>query len=145
MLLLSLVFFLVRAAGGYPTPSATLIPPFSPITALVSFIKRESGSLPNPETGLCDCPDTRNIREILWPCFTTLVVATWVSVHPNVPSRGISALRWAFLRSGAMVASILAPEATIYWACMEWLIARDLTRKMKEQCEYLDVLLFLIY
>lgn len=134
MLLLGLIF-LLNQAYGYPTPAGLAIN--TEVILSNSLIRRGSDSLPVQPSGnsnSCSCPDTRNLREILWPCAATLVFATWVSVHLNVPPRGLSPFRSVAVRIGAMFTSILAPEATLHWACMEWLAARELTRKMVDKC-----------
>lgn len=129
MLLFGLLLVFARSSG-FPTPAA--MQPASP--TILTFIQRGIRDLPNPETGLCDCPKTRSLLKILWTCASTLILATWVSVHLNVPPRGASAFRVAVLRFGAMLTTILAPEATLRWAYAEWHVARALQTEVVEAC-----------
>ena len=130
MILLAFLLFLARSSGfptspvTIPTPSNSSIPP--------SLLRRAPWDHPNPETGLCDCPNTRSVVEILWTCASTLILATWVSVHLNIPPKGASTFRLIVLRFGAMVATILAPEITLQWAIIEWRQAKMIMQAMVE-------------
>jgi len=127
MIILSFLLFLAHSSG-FPTSPATAIP--TPLHHQV--LRRATWDHPNPDTGLCDCPNTRNVVEILWTCASTLILATWVSVHLNIPPKGASGFRLIVLRFGAMLATILAPEVTLQWASIEWRQAKKLTKKMVE-------------
>ena len=135
MILLAFLLFLARSSG-FPTSPETAIPtPTHSSNAPLmhhQILRRAPWDHPNPETGLCDCPDTRSIVEILWTCASTLILATWVSVHLNIPPKGASGFRSVVLRFGAMLTTILAPEATLQWAIIEWRQARQLTKKITE-------------
>jgi len=128
MLILALLVFLTRSAG-FPTS-----PPAS-VSSTPHLLRRAPWDHPNPDTGLCDCPNTRSLAEIVWTCASTLILAAWVSVHLNIPPKGASPFRLAVLRFGAMFATILAPEATLKWALVEWSQARELQKEMKQRCE----------
>ena len=132
MILIAFLIFLARSSG-FPT-SPTAIPTLSDSSIVPSLqvFRRAPWDHPNPETGLCDCPDTRNIVEILWTCASTLILATWVSVHLNIPPKGASTFRLIVLRFGAMLSTILAPEITLQWAIIEWRQARKLKTEMVE-------------
>jgi len=70
----------------------------------------------------------------VWTCASTLILATWVSVHLNVPPKGTSPFRLAVLRFGAMLSAILGPEVTLKWAIQEWMQARWLQKEMVQKC-----------
>ena len=127
MLLLVLLIFLARSTGSPMLPAASI--PSTP-----HLLRRAPWDHPNPKTGLCDCPNTRSVTEIVWTCASTLILAAWVSVHLNVPPKGASPFRLAVLRFGAMFSAILGPEVTLMWAFQEWTQARALQRKMELKC-----------
>ena len=128
MILLALLIVLARSSG-FPTSPAPSVPPTP------HLLRRAPWDHPNPDTGLCDCPNTRSVAEIVWTCASTLIVAAWVSVHLNVPPKGASPFRLAVLRFGAMSAAILGPEMTLKWALEEWSQARKLQKEMIKKCE----------
>jgi len=131
MLLLALLIFLARSSGSpltLPAAKPTSGPSIAPL------LRRSPWDYPNPETGLCDCPNTRSIADIVWTCASTLVLATWVSVHLNVPPKGASPFRLLVLRFGAMLATILGPEVTLKWAIIERRQAKTLQEKMVQKC-----------
>ncbi|KAF9530263.1 hypothetical protein CPB83DRAFT_763563 [Crepidotus variabilis] len=72
----------------------------------------------------CDCPDTRSLFDIVWSCFSTIFLCTWVSVLPNLPPPGESFLRTAFRRLKIMLYTFVAPELTLTWAMNQWFGAR---------------------
>jgi len=135
MLLLALLIFLARSAGSPTSPAA-------PILSTTHLLRRAPWDHPNPDTGLCDCPNTRSLAEIVWTCASTLILATWVTVHLNVPPKGASPFRLAVLRFGAMLSAILGPEVTLMWAITEWTQARTLQKKMEQKGTGFDSLLF---
>ena len=127
MLLLALLVFLARSTGSPTSPAA-------PLPSTPHLLRRAPWNHPNPDTGLCDCPNTRSIAKIVWTCASTLVLAAWVSVHLNVPPKGASPFRLAVLRFGAMLSAILGPEVTLRWALLEWNQARKLQKQMVQKC-----------
>lgn len=139
MLLLAFLLFLAQSSGSpaYPADISTSS------SSLRHLLRRAPWDHPNPETGLCDCPNTRNVAEIVWTCASTLILATWVSVHLNVPPKGASPFRLAVLRFGAMFATILGPEITLWWALTEWRGARTVQKKMVAKCFFFSLSVFL--
>ena len=136
MLFLAFLVFLARTSG-FPTLPAPLSLSRG---STVSVLRRAPWDYPNPETGLCDCPNTRNVAEIVWTCASTLILATWVSVHLNVPPKGASPFRLIVLRFGAMFATILGLEITLTWAAREWSYARTLQKEMVKKCTSASIL-----
>lgn len=69
------------------------------------------------------CRDSDNCRtmcEIVWSCLTTIFLCTWVSFHPELPSRKYTTLRIGFVRFITVCISILAPELVIVKAIDQW-------------------------
>ena len=132
MLLLASLFFFARTLNGHPTPSSFLGNAYSS----TSILRRaaEDSNLPNPETGLCDCPDMRTLRDIIWSCATTLILSAWVSVHFNVQPLRLSPFRRAMIRFGTLSAAILGPELAVFWAYREWSTSRKIDRWFKDKC-----------
>jgi len=130
MILLALLVFLARSTG-FPTSPMVSVPLPS------DLVRRAPWDHPNPNTGLCDCPNTRNVAEIVWTCASTLILAAWVAVHLNVPPKGASPFRLMVLRFGAMFATILGPEVTLRWALIERSQARALQKEMAKKCKHI--------
>jgi len=131
-LLTLLIFFTTNRATGFPNGgSITHAHRYAPSLRIPGDI---SSGL---NVGCSTCPETRTVPQLLWMCASTLILATWVSVHPNVAPRGASMFRAATLRLGAMLMTILAPEMTLVWAFQEWWWAREVFRRVKENCEYM--------
>ncbi|KAF9566526.1 hypothetical protein CPC08DRAFT_100302 [Agrocybe pediades] len=58
------------------------------------------------------CPRTR--LEIIWSCVATILAASWVSVHPNMPAQNDSRLKKVLLRIDLMFWAVITPELMIY-------------------------------
>jgi len=135
MLLLATLFFVAQTLHGHPTPPNTLR---STVQNVHSLLRRETTgidfSLPNPETGLCDCPNMRSLRSIIWSCATTLIISAWVAVHFNVQPHSLSPFRRAMIRFATLSAAILGPEMALYWAYKEWTTSRKIDKWFKDKC-----------
>jgi len=137
-LLTLLIFFTTNRATGFSNDGSLT---HSRGYTLSSHVVRDISAGLNIDCSTC--PETRTVPQLLWTCASTLILATWVSVHPNVPPRGASMLRAATLRVGAMLMTILAPEMTLVWAFQEWWWAREVLRRVKENCAYMRQIPFL--
>ncbi|KAF9566529.1 hypothetical protein CPC08DRAFT_100398 [Agrocybe pediades] len=73
------------------------------------------------------CPRTR--LEIIWSCLATILAASWVAVHPNIPSPNESKLKKTVRRIELMLWAIVTPELIIYWAIRQWYGAREMERE----------------
>ncbi|KAI9512936.1 hypothetical protein F5148DRAFT_972644, partial [Russula earlei] len=65
----------------------------------------------------CDDPDgCQSLWHIIWSCAVTLLLCTWVLVHPNVPSPDETwprvTLRWI----GLMLGALFVLEFMVAWA-----------------------------
>ncbi|KAF9530264.1 hypothetical protein CPB83DRAFT_191402 [Crepidotus variabilis] len=69
----------------------------------------------------CDCPDNRTLYDIVWSCFSTISICTWVSVHPNLPPPGEPFIWTSIWRLKLMLYTFIAPELTLTWAMSQWL------------------------
>ena len=105
-----------------------------------ALLPRQDNAIPQPTpqdvNDICSsCPEMRDLISILWSCFSTLILATWVSVHPNIPPPSASSFRMAVVRFGIMVMTILAPELTLSWAYIQRSEAREIysNPKFREQ------------
>jgi len=142
MLLLVTLFFFARTLHGHPTPSDILQTTVQNAHSVMSRLRRETGgdfNLPNPETGLCECPDMRTLRGIIWSCATTLILSAWVAVHFNVQPHSLSPFRRAMIRFGTLSAAILGPELALYWAYKEWSSSREIDKWFKDKCASFSV------
>ncbi|KAF4616852.1 hypothetical protein D9613_008689 [Agrocybe pediades] len=82
------------------------------------------------DVGMDFCPRTR--LEIVWSCLATILAASWVSVHPNMPGPNESKLKKTIRRIELMFWAIITPELIIYWAMRQWYGARKLERTLRE-------------
>ncbi len=70
--------------------------------------------------------DQWTLLGIVWSCLAMIFACTWLSVHPNVPGRHITAGRLiscAIEHMKIMVTAILAPEAIVAWAAVQFIVA----------------------
>ena len=139
----------VRALGLLRRRYTISSPPLMLLLGFLLLATRSSGyallprqdnlipqSTPQDVSDMCStCPEMRTLISILWSCFSTLVVATWVSVHPNVPPPGSNFFRMAIIRSGLMIATILAPEVTLSWAFVQKAQASEIHLNPKFQVQ----------
>ncbi|KAF9555529.1 hypothetical protein CPC08DRAFT_670882 [Agrocybe pediades] len=76
------------------------------------------------------CPRQR--IQILWTCVSTILAASWVSVHPNIPDAKESKIKKTLRRIELMLWAIVTPELIIFWAMRQWHSARSMERKFAE-------------
>ncbi|KAG8848887.1 hypothetical protein FRC20_002429, partial [Serendipita sp. 405] len=87
--------------------------------------------------------DYRSLPNIIWSCLTTIILCTWISLHPNVPKpvdeTKLNGAQWwtyklrAFLKDQVFlfVLSLVAPEWVLMWALRQRLVAEYLVRTGK--------------
>jgi hypothetical protein len=73
----------------------------------------------------------RTLWNIVWSCLVTILLCTWVSVHPNIPGPDEEWPRITSRRVGIMLAALIAPELVIAWAMRQRLLAHELADKYK--------------
>jgi len=78
---------------------------------------------------------TQRLAFVTAPIHVTLQM-TRVSVYLSLPPKGASPFRLAVLRFGAMFATILGPELTLWWATTERRQARFFQKTMAEKCTH---------
>ncbi|KAF9536493.1 hypothetical protein CPC08DRAFT_717813, partial [Agrocybe pediades] len=76
------------------------------------------------------CPRQR--IQIIWTCVATILAASWVSVHPNIPNPKESAIKKSLRRIELMTWAIISPELMIYWAMSQWYGARLMEKEFTE-------------
>ncbi|KAI9455368.1 hypothetical protein F5148DRAFT_1288265 [Russula earlei] len=80
----------------------------------------------------CDDPrGCRSLWDIIWSCTVTILLCTWVSVHPNISSPDEGWPRVAVRRVGLMLAALFFPEVMIGWALRQRLAAAELAEMHK--------------
>lgn len=86
------------------------------------------GLLPNPSGAQCkDIDNCRTLSTIILTCLTSLIAATWVSVHPNIPAPRVGFVMLALHRLKLMALAIIAPEVVAVWALRQRMVARLLS------------------
>ena len=73
----------------------------------------------------------RSVWSIVWSCLTTIILCTWVAMHPNVPSQGEGIFAQLARRIKLMGVALLCPEFIIMWAIRQWLVARSIAAEQK--------------
>ncbi|KAF9542832.1 hypothetical protein CPC08DRAFT_650076, partial [Agrocybe pediades] len=86
-----------------------------------------SSSFPRDADPTPPCPRQR--IQIIWTCVATILAASWVSVHPNIPDAKESKIKKILRRIELMIWAIVAPELVIYWAMHQWHGARSMEIK----------------
>lgn len=93
-----------------------------PTTSDISFYPRKID--PNRFT-------QRSEWNIIWGCFATLFICSWVAIHPNIPAKSDKFIRKFFRRLMIMAYMFIVPEVVIYWASRQWYAARYIANKHK--------------
>ncbi|KAF4616982.1 hypothetical protein D9613_008297 [Agrocybe pediades] len=89
-----------------------------------------SSSFPRDADPIPPCPRQR--IQIVWTCVATILAASWVSVHPNIPDAKEFKIKKTLRRIELMIWAILTPELIIYWAMRQWRGARYMEREFAE-------------
>jgi len=121
-----------------PRPRTTMIL----ILAILAAARASPHGLPSPPviprdqlqtpTPSCDDPDgCRSLVDIIRSCILTILLCTWVSIHPNIPSPDDRWPRIAWRRAGLMILALIAPEVVIGWALRQRLAAAELAEEHK--------------
>jgi len=80
----------------------------------------------------CDDPNgCRSLGDIIHSCIITILLCTWVSMHPNIPSPDERWPRIAVRRVGLMLLALFVPEAVIAWALRQRQAATELAKEHK--------------
>jgi cytochrome b561 len=80
----------------------------------------------------CDDPHgCRSLGDIIRSCIVTILLCTWVSMHPNIPSPDERWPRLALRRAGLMLLALFVPEAVIGWALRQRQAAAELAKEHK--------------
>ncbi|KAI9449653.1 hypothetical protein F5148DRAFT_1370990 [Russula earlei] len=81
----------------------------------------------------CDDPKgCRSLWDIIRSCAITILLCTWVSVHPNIPSPQERWPRVTVRRIGLMLAALFVPEIMIAWALKQRQFAFALAEEHKD-------------
>jgi hypothetical protein len=59
----------------------------------------------------------------------TILLCTWVSVHPNIPGPDEEWPRITYRRVGIMLATLIVPELVIAWAIRQRVLAHELAEE----------------
>ncbi|KAF4616639.1 hypothetical protein D9613_008300 [Agrocybe pediades] len=86
-----------------------------------------SSNFPRDADPTPPCPRQR--IEIIWTCVATILAASWVSVHPNIPDVKESKIKKTLRRIELMIWAIITPELIIFWAMRQWYGARLMERE----------------
>jgi len=78
-----------------------------------------------------DLNGCRSLGDIIRSCILTILLCTWGSMHPNIPSPDERWPRIAWRRTGLMIVALIAPEAVIGWALRQRLAAAQLAKERK--------------
>ncbi|KAF9555526.1 hypothetical protein CPC08DRAFT_711929 [Agrocybe pediades] len=89
-----------------------------------------SSSFPRDVDPTPPCPRQR--IQIIWTCVATILAASWVSVHPNIPDAKESRIKKTLRQIELMIWAILTPELLIFWAMRQWYAARLMKREFAE-------------
>ncbi|KAJ8080762.1 hypothetical protein PM082_017596 [Marasmius tenuissimus] len=74
--------------------------------------------------------ETRTTASIIWSCLSMIILCTWTSVRPNVPSvprSGHEALVY-WDKAKIFCVALLAPELIVLWSIRQWFAARKMAK-----------------
>jgi hypothetical protein len=80
------------------------------------------------------CPGSdgcRSLWDIIRSCVFTILLCTWASVHPNIPSPDDRWPKIAVRRAGLLLAALIMPEVIVGWALRQRLAAGRLAKEHK--------------
>jgi hypothetical protein len=121
------------------------------VTRFLSIRATAQNGTSNGRVGWVSAGDGRSTSDILWSCFSILLVCTWKCIHFNVPSKNDSEagwlwwgplrlpqkrllLRWIY-KITWMVGIFIAPEIGVTIAMDQYLRAEEGVRYLKEKEE----------
>ena len=87
-------------------------------------------ALNNPPYRWMGEPKQRGTFGIFSLCFSTLIICIWSALHFNIPTRRYTVTRRVFLQVAWTILALLAPEALLYLAINERLVAESLLKKV---------------
>ncbi|KAF9462415.1 hypothetical protein BDZ94DRAFT_1194551 [Collybia nuda] len=96
-----------------------------------SSVNANSTSFNSPNSSCKDIDDCRTLSGMILSCFATLIAATWVSVHPNIPAPHIGYLKLGLHRLKLMLLAIITPEVIVVWALRQRMVAHRLATEHK--------------
>ncbi|CAA7268754.1 unnamed protein product [Cyclocybe aegerita] len=128
MFLLFTLVYIMRSIKAETTSAPTSTP--LPHLDRLIYVRQDSGPAP---VSSCTCPDTRTIWNVIWSCFSTIFICTWLSVHPNVP--GPQESPWAIRgrRLKLMIWAFIGPELFIIWAYRQRFMAKKIAEKYRSR------------
>jgi len=89
---------------------------------------------PQPPGSSCDDPNgCRSLGDIIRSCIVTILLCTWASMHPNIPSPDERWPRIAIRRVGLLLLALFVPEAVIGWAFRQRQAAAELAEEHKKE------------
>ncbi|TFK31146.1 hypothetical protein BDQ12DRAFT_566334, partial [Crucibulum laeve] len=75
----------------------------------------------------------RTIWDIFWSSIVTIFLCTWVAIHPNIPA-ATDPWRLIMLRKARLcIYAVIVPELIIYWAMRQWIVARTISQRYRDQ------------
>ncbi|KAJ2918337.1 hypothetical protein MD484_g2119, partial [Candolleomyces efflorescens] len=68
----------------------------------------------------------RSTPGIIWTCFATTLLCTWVSIHPDIV--GYNSSKWERFKARFrwFLLALFAPELALVWAAFQWKLANDI-------------------
>jgi hypothetical protein len=112
----------------------------------ICFLSARALSVPaaNDESASTSCNDLNHCRSLLgiiWSCFTTVFLCTWVAIHPNIP-KPVDLEDASFLESRKhkisqffrdklplFLCTLFIPEYVLAWAMRQRLMARKISKE----------------
>ncbi|KAK1227840.1 hypothetical protein PQX77_009153 [Marasmius sp. AFHP31] len=80
------------------------------------------------------CRGTRTTMDIIWSCLLMIILCTWTSVRPNVPSVPRSG-HWALVywdKAKIFLVAFIAPKLIVLWSARQFLSARKMAKEYQK-------------
>ncbi|KAF9008049.1 hypothetical protein BDQ17DRAFT_1221615, partial [Cyathus striatus] len=84
----------------------------------------------------CNC-NQRSALDISWSCVSTLILCTWVSIHPNIPAPTDEGWKILWRRLKTIYWAVIAPELVTFWALKQYKGAKALWKQHNQSgCDW---------
>ncbi|KAJ8080744.1 hypothetical protein PM082_017578 [Marasmius tenuissimus] len=99
---------------------------------LAGLAERQLGSdstAPTPSSSI----KNRTAADIIWSCLSMIILCTWTSLRPDVPSVPRSG-HWALAiwdNVKIFLIALIAPELILQWSVLQWFVARRMAKAYK--------------
>jgi hypothetical protein len=96
-------------------------------------------TISNTSSSCDELENCRTLLGIIWSCISTIILCTWVTMHPNIPEpvetqgfwRNCAAGISSFFKNkvALFIYALIVPEYILFWAIQQRLLARRIVKE----------------